>query len=583
MGRQSPRRFQLQLAILTLGAMAVIGVIFSLPHAMSLHERAENNAGNAVSSTLAPPLAASAAGIDPQAPDREAIAAFTNDASALLSERIERLRLWSVDGELLASTDGSAPELAGERAESLHDASRGETNSFKAGGPEGAVLASFVPVSPDLVIEIEQDYTPIGTAISDMQRTLALFWTGAMVVAFLLVQAIAWLVTRGLRGEYERLLYLHRTGQAVRSSLDLADVMSQLARDATVFTHGQLGLATLRDEDSDDLILQASYESKGDASSQHHRPVEEWFLRRCAVTGETVTAGLDQSPQEVFLGTPPDRLSPVILLCAPIALRDRTIGVLTVVRDAAQGRFTAAEVQLVEEMAGQTAMAVEQAILFAKVRRSANQLELSYDTTLRVLMAALDAKDEVTQGHSERVARLTVAVAKEMNIPQEKLVDVERGALLHDVGKIGVPDQVLQKPNALDEAEWEAMQKHPLLAGLMVSKVDFLEGALPILMYHHEKFDGTGYPFGLAGDAIPLEARIFAVVDAYDAITSDRPYRAASEPKAALDEIQNHAGRQFDPRVVKAFVRLMSRSHPAIDLHPPDTPHPDHDDAEHAA
>jgi HD-GYP domain-containing protein (c-di-GMP phosphodiesterase class II) len=148
-------------------------------------------------------------------------------------------------------------------------------------------------------------------------------------------------------------------------------------------------------------------------------------------------------------------------------------------------------------------------------------------------------------------------------VPQEQLPDIERGALLHDVGKIGVPDEVLHKPAALNDGEWEAMQKHPLLAGLMVSKVGFLEGAMPILLYHHERYDGGGYPFGLEGGAIPLEARLFAVVDSYDAMTSDRPYRKAMSHEEAMAEIKRNAGTQFDPSVVEAMTRVMAHGNPA--------------------
>jgi HD-GYP domain-containing protein (c-di-GMP phosphodiesterase class II) len=202
---------------------------------------------------------------------------------------------------------------------------------------------------------------------------------------------------------------------------------------------------------------------------------------------------------------------------------------------------------------------VEQANLFAKVRAYASELEMTYDTTLKALSAALDAKDAVTEGHSERVAHLTKAIAREMNVPEEKLVDVERGALLHDVGKIGVPDAVLRKPRTLSRREWQAMQRHPLLAGILVSKIGFLEGALPILLYHHERFDGGGYPFGLSGDRIPLEARIFAVVDTYDAMTSDRPYRKAVGRAEAIKEIVSNSGSQFDPAVVEAFLRIVAQ------------------------
>jgi putative nucleotidyltransferase with HDIG domain len=211
----------------------------------------------------------------------------------------------------------------------------------------------------------------------------------------------------------------------------------------------------------------------------------------------------------------------------------------------------------VEELAGQAVTAVEQAQLFAKVRAYANEIELSYDATLKALMAALDAKDEVTEGHCERVARLTLHLAREMGIPDEQMIDIERGALLHDVGKIGVPDAVLKKPKELNDMEWEAMRKHPLLAGLMVSKIGFLEGSMPILLYHHERYDGTGYPFGLTADKIPLEARIFSIVDAYDAMTSDRPYRDAMSHEAAMAEVEANSGLQFDPDVVEAFGKMM--------------------------
>jgi HD-GYP domain-containing protein (c-di-GMP phosphodiesterase class II) len=145
-----------------------------------------------------------------------------------------------------------------------------------------------------------------------------------------------------------------------------------------------------------------------------------------------------------------------------------------------------------------------------------------------------------------------------MGVPEASLVDIERGALLHDVGKIGVPDAVLKQPKKLTHMEWEAMRKHPLLAGVMVSKVGFLEKALPILLYHHERYDGGGYPFGLTDENIPLEARIFSIVDAYDAMTSDRPYRSAMSHEEAMAEVRVNCGSQFDPNVVDAFERLMA-------------------------
>jgi HD-GYP domain-containing protein (c-di-GMP phosphodiesterase class II) len=254
------------------------------------------------------------------------------------------------------------------------------------------------------------------------------------------------------------------------------------------------------------------------------------------------------------------------------------VGVVAVLREGKRpGGYSKTEIAQVQELSGQAVTAVEQAQLFAKVSSYAAEIELSYDATLKALMAALDAKDEVSEGHCERVAKLTIHLARDMGVPEEQLMNVERGALLHDVGKIGVPDAVLKKPKALNDMEWEAMRKHPLLAGLIVSKIGFLEGALPILLYHHERFDGTGYPFGLTGDKIPLEARIFSIIDAYDAMTSDRPYRAAMAHEAAMEEVQRNSETQFDPDVVAAFARLME-VRPELQHRSPHRMEPQYDD-----
>ncbi len=271
----------------------------------------------------------------------------------------------------------------------------------------------------------------------------------------------------------------------------------------------------------------------------------------------------------------------VSVLCVPLSVHERVVGALGVLRPAKMGRYSSDETRQVKELADQAVMAVEQALLFAKMRSYADELEMSYDTTLKVLMAALDTKDDATEGHCERVAKLTAQLARQMDVPEDALVDMERGALLHDVGKIGVPDAVLKKPKELNDSEWEAMRKHPLLAGVMVGKVGFLEGALPILLYHHERFDGRGYPFGLAGDKIPLDARIFSVVDSYDAMTSDRPYRRAMSHDEAMDEIAANSGTQFDPGVVSSFEAMMGEK-PHLQArvaHPISGDHIDHDEA----
>lgn len=190
-----------------------------------------------------------------------------------------------------------------------------------------------------------------------------------------------------------------------------------------------------------------------------------------------------------------------------------------------------------------------------------DSLEGAYAGTLRALAAALDARDAATGGHSERVASLTMEVAAEMGIPAdtEQWRDIEWGALLHDVGKIAVPDDILRKPGALTDEEWQAMRSHPQAGFDILQGVDFLRAAAGIVRAHHERFDGAGYPLGLAGEEIPLGARIFAVGDSFDAMTVDRPYRPAGATEEALAEILRGSGTQFDPNVVQAFLAVYAK------------------------
>jgi hypothetical protein len=556
MGKRFNRKLYVLFAawtLLTVVAVAAIVLIFRFE---TIRTQAEDDAAVTVSRILTPVLAPEAADLS-----EAGLSSFTTVARSLLGDHVRAIRLWSSDGRLLATTDSGQVDQADPKA--VARAVEGYVEAFKTSSPQGDLLVSYAPLTSGTVLEVQQDYGPIAASVASSRRILLLSVIAGVVILSLLVQAMLWATTHDLKREYDRLLYLYRTGQAIRSSLELTDVLEQLARDAALFTRAHLGFTTLLEEKSNDLILKASFDREGNTTAQHHRKVEEWFLRRCAAIGETVLAQQERFPYRSLLGHEPNDQRPVSILCVAIPGRERAIGVIALVRDSTPGPFKGTEVQMVEEMATQAAMAVEQALLFAKVRSYADEVELSYDSTLKVLMAALDTKDAVTQGHSERVSRLTVALAKEMGVPKERLVDMERGALLHDVGKIGVPDEVLHKPDTLNELEWEAMQKHPLLAGLMVSKVGFLERALPILLYHHERYDGSGYPFGLRGEAIPLEARIFAVIDSYDAMTSNRPYREAIEPEEALQEIHRNAGIQFDPQVAEAFTRMMARTRPA--------------------
>jgi len=196
-----------------------------------------------------------------------------------------------------------------------------------------------------------------------------------------------------------------------------------------------------------------------------------------------------------------------------------------------------------------------------QVVEAMERLKRAYDGTLQALIAALDTRDSETRGHSERVVELALAIAEEMGIASDSRgwQELQWAALLHDVGKIGVPDSILRKTGGLSDEDWQAMREHPTAGHEILRDVEFLGAAAEIVYAHHERYDGFGYPRGLAGEAIPLGARIFSVADAFDAMTSDRPYRAALAIEAALVEVLRNSGSQFDPEVVDAFLRVYVR------------------------
>ncbi|MBL8062133.1 MAG: GAF domain-containing protein [Anaerolineales bacterium] len=212
-----------------------------------------------------------------------------------------------------------------------------------------------------------------------------------------------------------------------------------------------------------------------------------------------------------------------------------------------------------EALAGQASIAIGSAILFSDLQRTNEELSEAYDTTIEGWSHALDLRDKETEGHTRRVTELTLELAKAFGFSDEELVHIRRGGLLHDIGKLGVPDRILFKDAALTTEEWALMKRHPIYAHEMLEPIHYLHQALDIPYCHHEKWDGNGYPRGLSGEDIPLSARIFAVVDVWDAVTSDRPYRAAWTADKALAYIKSESGKHFDPRVVEMFTRLMEQ------------------------
>jgi len=207
-------------------------------------------------------------------------------------------------------------------------------------------------------------------------------------------------------------------------------------------------------------------------------------------------------------------------------------------------------------LAGQAAIAIDSATMFKELQISNLELNIAYDATIEGLSRALDLRDKETEEHTRRVTSITMKLADSLGVNEADRIHVRRGSMLHDIGKVAIPDQILFKPGPLIEEEWKIMRRHPDIAVQLLSPVAYLAPALAIPHWHHEHWDGTGYPDRLRGEEIPFSARLFAFADVYDALTSDRPYRSAWRKQEALQYIREQSGKHFDPAIVPIFLEL---------------------------
>ncbi|MEW6685144.1 MAG: HD-GYP domain-containing protein [Candidatus Edwardsbacteria bacterium] len=237
-------------------------------------------------------------------------------------------------------------------------------------------------------------------------------------------------------------------------------------------------------------------------------------------------------------------------LIVPLKIQDRTIGAIGVEKKKGNLSFTAGDLKLLTTIASQIAMFLENVRLYENLE----QLLLN---TIKSLVAAIDAKDPNTKGHSERVVRYVLGIADALRLSEMERKKLELAALLHDVGKIGLPDVILENVGTLSRQKWRRVKQHPQMGVRILSHVSALKELLPVIRSHHERYDGKGYPDGIKGNKIPLFARIIAVADAYDAMTASRTYRVRFGSKEAKEELLEYAGKQFDPQIVKAFIRVL--------------------------
>jgi putative nucleotidyltransferase with HDIG domain len=240
-------------------------------------------------------------------------------------------------------------------------------------------------------------------------------------------------------------------------------------------------------------------------------------------------------------------------IALPMKPRDKFLGVIQVANKKGNSLYRPEDLDLLKILGSQIAFVIQNADLF-------NNLQNAYIDTLSALTSAIDAKDSYTRGHSERVTELSLKLGEELGLNQEEIEKIRLGGLLHDIGKIGIPEGILNKPGRLDDEEFKTIRSHPELGIRILGKVEFLSGIVEVIKHHHERYDGKGYPDGLSGEKIPLLARLIAVADTFDAMTTDRPYRKALTVDEALKEIRHCSGSQFDPEIASVFIKMIRKS-----------------------
>jgi GAF domain-containing protein len=425
----------------------------------------------------------------------------TRKRPVLISNTAEDERY--IDGFAGGACEMAAPMLIQDEVIGVLDTEHPEVGRFSEGDLElfsaFAAQAAVAIHNARLITGLEEANLQLAENITEMKRLNRELESYAAQIAE---------ANTSLEWQIDQLTTLHEAGRTITSSLDLDTTLKTILDMSSKIIGSTAGAIKLIDEESKELRIRAEAGKLGEGSR------------------------------------------PRSVLDLPLRIGEKTIGVFELVREAKEA-LDDDERQLLETMASQAAIAIENARLFENTQRV-------YYETLRSLASALEARDDYTRGHSERVAEMSKNIAEILELPERDVKKIHNAALLHDIGKIGIRDEVLLAPRKLTAEEMEAIQKHPSFGNTILLPLKFLGEIREYVRYHHERWDGSGYPDGRSGEQIPLASRIIAVADTFDAMTSNRPYRAALARDTAIEEIRSSAGTQFDPQVVDAFVSIVN-------------------------
>ncbi len=348
----------------------------------------------------------------------------------------------------------------------------------------------------------------------------------------------------------ERQLLLEQISRYLQQTLDLEVLIPRIFSEVNKAIDAEAQSIWLVDEAAQNIVCRFATGPGTQLIKQVTVPIGQGIVGTCVEKQESLIIADAQKDSRLFRGA--DAKTGLVthsIMSVPMVREGKSIGAIQAMNKKNGALFNYADLELFRSIADSAALAIENARLYA-------DLDTSYNNTLDALTAALDLRDRETEGHSRRVVEYTARLASAMGLSRQQVAVIRRGALIHDIGKIGVPDAVLLKPGPLNPEERTVIEKHPQAGYEMLVGITYLQEEIKVVLAHQEKWDGSGYPFGLKGEAIPLGARLFAIADTFDALLSDRPYRKGRPYEVARDIIAAEAGRQFDPQAVAAFLAV---------------------------